>query len=148
MGTLETLEGKDKLYSVLRRGPTYLDGVAPNAVNDRIYGETAAVLMPTLTGDGPTFKLSVHDDVVARAADLLALQLHIEIAHWAPQDEVEVSLDGNVLAPPAIVRQLQTLVPGSQYVEIKGPGHSVYFEAPDAFNEAVESFLLGAAGAA
>jgi len=54
----------------------------------------------------------------------------------------------DVLAPPAIVRQLKALVPGSQYVEIAGPGHSVYFEAPDAFNEAVASFLLGVAGGA
>jgi hypothetical protein len=103
MGTLETLKDNDKLYSVLRRGPTYLDGVKPNAVNDRIYGQTATVLMPTLTGDGPTFTISIHDDVVAQAAKVSALQLHIEIAHWAPEDEVGVSLDGEVLGPPAII---------------------------------------------
>ena len=50
----------------------------------------------------------------------------------------------DVLAPPAIVRQLQPLVLGSQYVEIEGPGHSVYFEAPDAFNQTVLAFLEGA----
>jgi hypothetical protein len=88
---------------VLRRGPTYLDGVAPNAVNDRIYGETATVLMPTLTGDGPTFTISMHDDVVALAADISALQLHIEMAHWAPEDEVAVSLNGKTLDAPAII---------------------------------------------
>jgi 3-oxoadipate enol-lactonase len=47
----------------------------------------------------------------------------------------------DVLAPPPIVRQLQALVPGSTYVEIDGPGHSVYFEAPDAFNDAVQTWL-------
>jgi len=103
MGSLETLEGSDKLYSVLRRSPTYLEGTGPNAVNDRIYGQTATVLMPTLTGDGPTFTISQHDDVVSRAADLTALQLHIEIAHWAPEDEVAVSLDGNELGAPTII---------------------------------------------
>ena len=102
MGTLESLQGKDKLYSTLRRGPTYLDGVGPNAVNDRIYGETAVVLFPTLTGDGPSFTLAMHDDVVAEAANITALQLHIEIAHWAPEDAVEVSLDGATLGSPAI----------------------------------------------
>jgi hypothetical protein len=102
MGTLETLKNKDKLYSVLRRGPSYVDGVAPNAVNDRIHGETATVLLPTLTGDGPTFTISLHDDVVAQAAQITTLQLQIEIAHWAPEDEVEASLDGETLGAPTI----------------------------------------------
>ena len=47
----------------------------------------------------------------------------------------------DTLAPPPIVRQLQALIPGSTYVEIDGPGHSVYFEAPDAFNSAVQTWL-------
>ncbi len=102
MGAAATLHGKNKIYSTLRRSPTYLEGDGPNAVNDRIYGQTATVLYPTLTGDGPTFTVSIHDDVEAQAADLASLQLQIEFAHWAPQDQVDVSLDGNALGAPNI----------------------------------------------
>jgi len=102
MGSTATLHGVSKIYSTLRRSPTYLEGAAPNAVNDRIHGETAAVLFPTMTGDGPTFTVSIHDDVQTEAATLATLQLQIELAHWSPDDQVEVSLDGAPLGAPAI----------------------------------------------
>ncbi len=43
--------------------------------------------------------------------------------------------------PPEIVRTMHELTPGSQYVEIAGCGHSVYFEDAPAFNAAVGDFL-------
>ena len=66
-------------------------------MNDRIHGETSVALMPGLTGDGPAFTLGLHDDV----GDGF-LQLHIEMAHWAPGDAVRVTLDGEPLGEPAI----------------------------------------------
>jgi pimeloyl-ACP methyl ester carboxylesterase len=36
--------------------------------------------------------------------------------------------------PPEIVRELHELTPGSEYVEVPGSGHSVYFEDAAAFN--------------
>ncbi len=46
----------------------------------------------------------------------------------------------DVLAPPRIVSAVQKLVPESAYTEVPDVGHSVYFEAPDAFNQAVLGF--------
>jgi 3-oxoadipate enol-lactonase len=43
--------------------------------------------------------------------------------------------------PPALVAEVQRLVPGSRYVELPAAGHSAYFESPEAFNQAVLSFL-------
>ncbi len=102
IGAEETLRGKDKIYSALRRGPTWLDDPSANAVNDRIHGETSVALMPGLTGDGPTFTLGLHDDFSAGAPRPGSLQLQIEMAHWAPGDAVKVTLDGEPLGEPAI----------------------------------------------
>ena len=45
------------------------------------------------------------------------------------------------LTPPEIIRRVHEIVPGSQFEEIAGCGHSVYFEAPATFNEIVGTFL-------
>jgi pimeloyl-ACP methyl ester carboxylesterase len=45
------------------------------------------------------------------------------------------------LTPPEIIRQVHEIVPGSQYEEVTGCGHSVYFEAPETFNRIVGTFL-------
>jgi pimeloyl-ACP methyl ester carboxylesterase len=45
------------------------------------------------------------------------------------------------LTPPEIIRRVHEIVPESQYVEVPGCGHSVYFEAPETFNEIVGTFL-------
>ena len=49
--------------------------------------------------------------------------------------------EDDVLMPAAQVAAFQRLVPGSKLVVVPDAGHSVYFEAPDAFNEAVLGFL-------
>ena len=82
--------------------PTYLEGIAASAVNDRIYGQTAVVLFRTNTHDGPTISLTVSDDVEAQSDDIDGIRLMIEFEHWAPDDRVEVSLDGAVLGEPEI----------------------------------------------
>ena len=45
------------------------------------------------------------------------------------------------LTPPAIIRRVQEIVPGSEYREFPGLGHSVYFEDAAAFNETLGTFL-------
>ena len=49
----------------------------------------------------------------------------------------------DVLARPGVVRSVHELMPGSALIEVPGAGHSVYFEDPDAFNDAVHTFLKG-----
>jgi 3-oxoadipate enol-lactonase len=48
----------------------------------------------------------------------------------------------DALFPSALVAQVRKQVRGSRYVEIPDAGHSVYFESPAAFNEAVLRFLI------
>ena len=98
MGAVDTLENKDKIYASLHRfiGPNNM-GRAGADRDDRIYGETPVTLYPTLTGEGPIFHLPVYD-----AASAQAVELHIEMMHWAPDDEVAVKLDGAALAAPAV----------------------------------------------
>lgn len=43
--------------------------------------------------------------------------------------------------PPEVVRRMHALTPGSEYVEVPGSGHSVYFEDAAAFNQHVGAFL-------
>jgi pimeloyl-ACP methyl ester carboxylesterase len=45
------------------------------------------------------------------------------------------------LAPPAILHRVHEIIENSEYVELEGLGHSVYFEDPVAFNEVVGDFL-------
>ncbi len=47
----------------------------------------------------------------------------------------------DILFPPDVVTGVQRMIPGSQYLEVPGAGHSVYFEIPNSFNEGVLAFL-------
>jgi 3-oxoadipate enol-lactonase len=47
----------------------------------------------------------------------------------------------DILFPPDLVRGIHELIPGSEYHEVTGSGHSVYFEKPHEFNETVLAFL-------
>jgi 3-oxoadipate enol-lactonase len=44
-------------------------------------------------------------------------------------------------ATPAAMQQLQSQLPGSQFVELPGAGHISNMDRPDAFNRAVNEFL-------
>ncbi len=52
----------------------------------------------------------------------------------------------DALTPPAIIRRVHELVPGSEYREFPGLGHSVYFEDALAYNQAVGAFIGKHAG--
>jgi 3-oxoadipate enol-lactonase len=49
--------------------------------------------------------------------------------------------EDDVICPPALVRAMHDLTPGSRFVQVARAGHSAYFELPAAFNEAVLAFL-------
>jgi pimeloyl-ACP methyl ester carboxylesterase len=48
--------------------------------------------------------------------------------------------DDPVIAPE-IIQAVHDLMPGSEYREFPGAGHSVYWEQPDQFNDALDAFL-------
>ena len=47
----------------------------------------------------------------------------------------------DLLFPAALLRQVAAIIPGAEYKEFAGCGHSVYFEAAEPFNQAVREFL-------
>jgi len=47
----------------------------------------------------------------------------------------------DILIPPDVVAAMHQLIPGSQFLEVPDCGHSVYFEDPKTFNEAIIGFL-------
>jgi len=47
----------------------------------------------------------------------------------------------DAITPPEIIERCHRAVPGSRYEVIEDSGHSAYFEQPQAFNDAVMSFL-------
>jgi pimeloyl-ACP methyl ester carboxylesterase len=47
----------------------------------------------------------------------------------------------DILFPPDLVNAVHERIPNSRYREIEDAGHSVYFEKPREFNEAVLTFL-------
>ena len=109
IGAPDTLEGRDKVYAAIHRGPPGM----PGAVNDRIYGETGVILYPTLTGEGPSFHVPIHDPVgeEARAGRVESVELHLELEHFSPADQVAVELDGTPLGDP-VVRHVALEDPG------------------------------------
>jgi pimeloyl-ACP methyl ester carboxylesterase len=54
--------------------------------------------------------------------------------------------DEDPVVAPEIVRKVQSLIPASEYREFAGAGHSVYWEQPAEFNEALAAFLGKHAG--
>lgn len=47
----------------------------------------------------------------------------------------------DVLVHASVIRQVQPMVPNSEYIEFDGCGHSVYWEKPEEFNAIVGRFL-------
>ncbi len=47
----------------------------------------------------------------------------------------------DLITSPEMIREAQTLLPGAQFHEVKGAGHSAYFEAAEEWNRVVGDFL-------
>jgi 3-oxoadipate enol-lactonase len=47
----------------------------------------------------------------------------------------------DILIPPRLIQRVARLIPQSQFVQVSGTGHSVYFEKPGEFNRIVLEFL-------
>ncbi len=103
MGTKETLRHEDKSYTALHRDIANSPLREDCDRDDRINGEVPVTLFRSLTGEGPTFHIPIHDDIAAEAGNLAGIQLLIEMEHFSPAvDEVTVTLDGLALPAPAI----------------------------------------------
>ena len=106
IGEPKTLEQTDKIFAAVHRHVTDKEGDWGGAdLNDRIFGETPVALYRTLTEVGPSFHVSVYDDVgrEAKAGRLKRLELWIALEHLSPADRVQVDLDGKALGKPTIL---------------------------------------------
>ena len=54
-----------------------------------------------------------------------------------------IAADEDAYAPPPVMRMFADHIPGAQFQVIAGSGHSAYWEQPEAWNEAVLTFLAG-----
>jgi hypothetical protein len=92
IGSPDSLRGTDKIYAATHR---YVRNEGPwrGALrNDRIHGEVPVALKRTLTGDGPTIKLAVADDL---AADISKrIELRVRLRQWVKGDIVRLVWDG------------------------------------------------------
>jgi len=50
----------------------------------------------------------------------------------------------DLITSPEMIRQAQALIPGAEYYEVRGAGHSCYFERAEEWNRVVRDFLLRA----
>ncbi|MBK8558936.1 alpha/beta fold hydrolase [Candidatus Amarobacter glycogenicus] len=72
----------------------------------------------------PTYRGSTHEMLAALAVPVL----YIVGEH-------------DLITSPEMIRQAKSLVPGAEYHEVKGAGHSCYFERAGEWNEVVGDFL-------
>ena len=99
IGSPATLRRTNKVHAALHRH--IREDAAPWTgadLHDRIHGETPVELHPTLSGDGPRFRVPVHES----PAHARTVELHIEIDHYTALDKIRVTFDGNQLGPPAV----------------------------------------------
>ena len=105
IGSLDTLERTDKVYTAVKRHIRPRSEIRYGAERDDwLLGEVPVNLYPTLTEEGPVFHVDVHDDVVAEddAGRLESVDLQIEINHMSPADVLDVKLDGSLLGAPKV----------------------------------------------
>ena len=101
IGSPDTLAGVDTVYTAVKRHIRDRAEIRYGAErDDRLLGEIPVPLYRTLTGDGPTFHINVHDD----AAEDTAAELQINLDHYSPKDVVSVTFDGELLGEPALLR--------------------------------------------
>lgn len=78
----------------------------------------------------PTYRGSMHEPITA-----LGVPVQFVVG------------EHDLITSPQMIREAQGLIPGSRFHEIKGAGHSAYFERADEWNEVVARFLTVAEAA-
>ena len=87
---------------------------------------------------------SFHTPPMAKLGATLSWTLaHAEIASLGVP-VLFLAGEHDAIFPAASLRRSSELIDGAQYVEIPDAGHSPYFEQPEAWNQAVLSFLQSA----
>lgn len=127
-------------------------------IHDRSVSASLAMTMRELakartgmllgSATSPELRAEVIDTMAA--IDPAAYRLGAAAVWLADQRDIAASIDIPTLilvgdedgiTPPALSEELSRLIPGSQLQVIAGAGHLANAEQPEAFNEAIESFL-------
>ena len=53
----------------------------------------------------------------------------------------QIFQDPDLITSPEMIREAQSLIPNAQCHEVKGAGHSAYFEKADEWNRVVRRFI-------
>lgn len=128
------------------------------AIHDRSLSASLAMTMRELakartgmllgSATSPELRAEVIDTMAA--IDPAAYRLGAAAVWLSDQRDIAASIDIPTLilvgdedgiTPPALSEELNRLIPGSQLQVIAGAGHLANAEQPEAFNEAIESFL-------
>ena len=77
------------------------------------------------------------------AKQIAAANLSIDASTLSDYDVPTLFITGDqdVLFPASYIEALSAVVPGAKFRNLGKVGHSSYFEAPDAFNQALQEFL-------
>ncbi len=101
MGSPDTLTGVDTIFTPVKRHIRDRAEIRYGAErDDRLLGEVPVPLYGTLTGDGPTFHIHVHDD----AAKDTTVELQVNLDHYSPKDVILATFDGELLGESALRR--------------------------------------------
>lgn len=100
IGSPETLRRTDKIYAATHR---FLQREGPwrgAYGNDRIWGDVPVALKRTLTGEGPTIRLDIAEDLTTVPPERVALRVRLD--QWVHGDVVRVWWNGTELEHPEI----------------------------------------------
>jgi hypothetical protein len=91
LGSPRTLRRTDRIYAATHRF-LHRQGAWRGAYdNDRVWGEVPVALKRTLTGDGPTVRFQVADDLTADPP--VGVELRLRLDQWVRGDRVRVWWD-------------------------------------------------------
>jgi pimeloyl-ACP methyl ester carboxylesterase len=108
--------------------------------------QIAAQLIPTM---GSNSKLAekimagVPPDTYRKAVRLLTTFDRRKELAAIKVPTLVVAGSGDKTAPPAVMEKMASKIPGAEYVLLENCGHLGPMDQPDAFNDALHSFLIG-----
>ena len=118
----------------------------------KTMAEVAAALMPTMRGtksDPQGVELAqrvmaaVPPETYRKAVQLLTTFDRRENLSKIGVPTLLLAGSDDRVAPPAVHEKMSKRIPGAKYVVLEGCGHLGPMDQPEAFNEAVHSFLKG-----
>ncbi|MBL8961518.1 MAG: alpha/beta fold hydrolase [Gemmatimonadetes bacterium] len=137
---LERLSPADRV--VLHR----LDPKALHVADPAVHSAYSRAIYPAWFGDADLAQLFAPPRSESRTGASVVSRLRREGYDWrslvrAVHSEALVIHGESDLLPPAVARELVSLLPKSRLALIPGSGHMPFWEAPEPFFESVEQFL-------